>query len=301
VELRHLRYFVALAEEMNFRRAAERLHIATPALSVQMRNLEAEVGTPLVVREGRGSQLTDAGRVFLERARQTLACAQQGIVAARRAANGEIGHIAIGHSTGAELRVFPKLMPEFRKRWPDVQLTFHELKLAQQLHDLRSREIDVGFIWSPQAIDEFDTHELTREPLVAALPSNHRLASAPSVSIKDLSHEPLVFIPRRLDPESYHQVEELFHRAHAVMNVIYELDSTLSLINFIAMQAGCSVLPQYTRLIPVKGVVFKPLRGIGGGKCLAIIKRKDTHGIAEIFFRFTARHFPLVDAQGADR
>jgi DNA-binding transcriptional LysR family regulator len=300
MELRHLRYFVAVAEEVNFRRAAERLHMATPPLSVQIRNLEREIGVELFSRAGRNIKITDAGRAFLDHARQTLAHASGGIAVARRAANGEIGHLTIGYNTPAEFRIIPKIVPAYRRRWPDVHLTFRRLENSQVIEALRRNELDIGFVCLPIPIGEFDAQELTQEPLVAVLPAEHRLASAASVSIKDLLHEPMILFPRVLDPESYNQVEQLFIRAGSALNPIYELENSLSIINFVAMGVGCSILPDYARRIRVDGIVYKPLRPRNIVKTLAVIKKKKSISeLTDAFYRFSLDNLPKNKAGDA--
>jgi len=290
MELRHLRYFLAVVEDLNFTRSAERLHITQPSLWLQMRKLEVEVGVALIVREGRGIKLTEAGKVFAQEAQKMLAGAARGIALAQQAAKGEIGHLSIGHSAGAEFRVFPKIVPQFKRKWPHVHLTFHELKFPQQLKGLREDDLDLGFVLLPTPTDEFDVQQLTTEPLVAVLSADHRLASVSTVSIKDLSTEPLILPPRVADPETYHLIEQLFVRAGAVMNVAYELETLLSVINFTAMGAGCSLLPDYARRIHVDGIVYKPFRPSNVVKTLAIIKKKGRGGLAESFYRFTVEN-----------
>lgn len=286
MELRHLRYFVAVAEELNFRKAAERLHIARPPLSVQIRKLEMEVGTDLLSRGGRNIKLTQAGRVFLERARQTLAHANQSVVLARQTAAGEIGQLSIGYNMPAGFRVFPTLVPAFKKKWPNVHLTFHDLKISQQLEGLRRDELDVGFVWLPIPEEEFDTQELLQEPMIVVLPENHRLAAQRMISIKDLSGEPLVIIARVMDPETFGGIEQMFRRAKAKMNVVYELENSLTMVNFVAMGVGCSVLPDYTRRILQQGTIGIPLEK-PMFKTLAIIKKKGRGDLVESFYRFT--------------
>jgi DNA-binding transcriptional LysR family regulator len=286
MELRHLRYFVAVAEELNLTRAAARLHIAPPPLSVQIRKLEIEIGADLLSREGRGIALTEAGRVFLEQARQTLAHVNRSVTLARRAANGEIGHLAIGYNTVAEFGVFPQVIPAFRRRWPNVRLTFHSVRTPQQLEALSSDELDVGFVCPPIATDPFDIQELTREPFVAVVPVGHPLADAPEISFDALSEEPLILCSRTLDPDSYNQIEQHFTRAGAVLNVAYELETSLSMINFVAMGNGCCIVPDYIRHIHRDGVVYKPLGPPRILRALAIIKRKGRGGLAESFYRF---------------
>lgn len=291
MELRHLRYFVAVAEELSFSRAAERLHIAAPPLSVQIRQLETEIGADLLSREGRNIKLTEAGRVFLEQARKTLTDASRGIALARQAANGEIGHLWIGYNMPAEFRIFPRIIPQFNKKSPGVHLTFHDLKNPQILDALRRDELDVGIVWLPIDTDEFDVHELTQEPLVAVLPADHRLASASSVCVKDLSHEPLILPSRVLASLTFQQFEQLFQSAQATMNVAHELESSRSTIAFVAMGMGCSLLPDYVRALHMDGVVYKPLRPPNIVKTLAIVKKKRCSALVESFYQFTVSRF----------
>jgi DNA-binding transcriptional LysR family regulator len=291
VELRHLRYFVAVAEEQNLRRAAARLHVSAPPLSVQIRKLELEIGIDLFTREKRSIRLTDAGRVFLEQARKSLAEANRGIVLARQAASGEFGQLAIGHNTPAGFRVFPKVLPAYRAKWPEVQLTFHSSNNLQQLEGLRRGELDLGFGWLPVPGDEFDAQPLLNEPLIAVLPADHRLANAAKVSIKDLSSEPLILAYRTTDPDAYHEIEQLFLRVGAVINPVCQLDNSLSMINFVAMRIGCSLLPQYASRIHQDGVVYKPIEPPNFVRTLAILKRKGSGDLVNRFYQFAVENF----------
>lgn len=291
MELRHLRYFVAVAEELNFRRAAARLNIAPPPLSVQISRLEAEIGTRLFDRVPKGVKLTDAGRTFLDHARKTLAEGKRAIEAARLAARGEIGELSIGHNMPAGFLVFPKIVPAFREKWPDVRLTFHSLSIPRQLEGLRREELDVGVVWLPVPDDEFELHPVVEERLVAVIPAGHALARQPYVSVADLSGEPLILLSRLMDEETYHQIERLFAGARARMNVVYQLENSLSMINFVAMALGCSLLPAYARNIRQDGVVFRELHDPGMSKTLAIIRLRGSTGLAEKFYDFTAERF----------
>jgi DNA-binding transcriptional LysR family regulator len=289
VELRHLRYFVAVAEELNFRRAAERLHIAPPPLSVQIRKLEAEIGTELFSRQARGVRLTEAGKVFLDQARQLLASARRGVTLAREAGQGEIGHLAIGYNAPAGFLIFPRVVPPYRIARPKVQLTFHALNMPQQLEGLQRDELDLGVIWLPLRVEGFDVQELVREPLIAVLPATHRLAEQKDVSIRQLSREPMILPSRTLHEEVHEEIARAFRRARAVLNSAYELESSLSMINFVAMGVGCSLLPSYVSSIRQEGVVFRPLRSPQIVKTLALIKKKGRKGLADAFFQFARR------------
>lgn len=291
MELRHLRYFVAVAQDLSIRRAAERLHIAAPPLSQQIKNLEQDIGAQLFARVGRGRhiKLTEAGRLFLEHARKILQDVNRGTALARQAANGEVGHLSIGYSAPAEFRVFPQIVPAFQRRWPLIHLDFHPLGVAQQLEKLRRDELDVGFAWLPLPTAEFDVVPISAEPLIAVLPAKHRLARARKIAIKDLTGERLVLFPRELFSDAYHQIEQLFLMSGARMIVAHELETPLSVLNFVAMGVGCSVLPEYVRLIKHDGVVCKLLQPPTLVKRLAMIKRKDRGNQPDSFFQFTVR------------
>jgi DNA-binding transcriptional LysR family regulator len=288
MDLRHLRYFVTVAEELNVTRAAARLHIAQPSLSVRIHKLEQEIGADLFDRVGRNIRLTQAGRLFLEQARKVLADADRGVALARQAANGETGQLSIGYNAPAGFKVFPRIVPAFRRRWPNIHLTFHSLVSLQQLDGLRRDELDLGFVWLPIPTDEFEIRELLREPLVAVLPVDHRLASAPAVRIADLSDEPMILPARALHPDTYRQLEQTFASAGAVLNVAYQLENSLSMINFVAMGIGCSLLPAYARSIRHDGVIYRPLVEPNPlSNTLAVIKKKERSDLAETFVQFT--------------
>lgn len=256
-------------------------------MSVQIGNLEAEIGVKLFVREGRGIKLSEAGAMFLARARAILRDAEESVVAARRASAGEIGELAIGHNMPSGFRIFPRVVPAFRERWPDIHLTFHALTITEQLDQLRRGALDLAFVWLPIPRDGLDVHELLDEPLVAALPAAHRLAQRPAVSLHDLSGEPLIVPSRTADPNTFDQLSAAFSHAGARLNVSYELGNAVSMINFVAMGIGCALLADYARDIRQEGVVFRPLAAPGLSKTLAMVRRTDGRALSDTFYRFT--------------
>lgn len=247
--------------------------------------------TPLPIFFRFGARQYPLARQSTSRGSQPAPMPPGRITLARQAAHGELGHLSIGYNTPAEFRVFPKIVPEFKKKWPNVHLTFHNLNITQQLEGVRRDELDLGFVWLPIPMQEFDVQELTHETLVAVVPSEHRLASAPSVSANDLSREPLILPTRLMDSETYRQIEQLFGREGAVINVAYELETLISVLNFVAMGSACSILADYTRRIRQDGVIYKPLRPSDIVKTLGMIKRKGRGDLAEAFYRFTADRF----------
>jgi DNA-binding transcriptional LysR family regulator len=279
-----------VAEELSFTRAAQRLHISQPSLSVLIQGLERQIDTALFIREGRNIRLSEAGEVFLKDAYRLMAQSQESIERARRAARGEIGHLSVGYSNPAGFRILPTLVPAFSSARPEVEVTFHDLHIPQQLEKLRRDELDIAFVWMPVEADDLDVCELLREPLIAVLPAGHRLARAKQVTIKNLANEPLILPVRSLDPQSIRQIERMFDDAAVTMRVRYELDTLLSMVNFVAMGSGCSILPGYVQKIPREGVAYKPLKARIAFKTLAIVKRKGRGGLPEEFFKFTAAH-----------
>src|SRR5262245_26825869 len=192
MELRHLRYFVVVAEELHFRRAAERLHMSQPPLSQQIRALEAEVGATLLLRNQRKVELTAAGAAFLERAREILAAVEDAALEARRVQRGEVGRLAIGFVGSAMYSFVPDLLRAFRERYPDIQLRLQELGTSEQLRQLENGRLDVGFMRTPSTRPELRAETVLEERVVAALPDAHPLAARARLRLTDLEGQPLV-------------------------------------------------------------------------------------------------------------
>src|SRR5438046_2939923 len=191
VDLRHLRYFVAVAEELSFTRAARRLGIAQPPLSQQIRHLESAVGAPLLERTPRVA-LTDAGRVLLEVARRTLAQVERGIDAAGRAGRGAAGTLTVGFASSVVFTALPRAFRAYTKRYPNVDLQLREMHSAAQLDALRATTIDVALLRESPSDKDLDTDTLVREPFVAVLPARHRLASQSRLTPRSLAGESFV-------------------------------------------------------------------------------------------------------------
>lgn len=190
MELRHLRYFVAVAEELNFSRAAEKLHIAQPPLSQQIQDLEAELGVQLFERTKRRVQLTEAGKVFLEEVKKVFEQVNQAIKVAQKTSRGEVGKLAIAFNSSATYSVLPKLLYEFRQRCPDIELILQELTTNQQLEKLSQNQIDLGLLYLPVNKKELKVISLLKESLTIALSANHPLANRSEIAIADLIDEP---------------------------------------------------------------------------------------------------------------
>jgi DNA-binding transcriptional LysR family regulator len=202
-ELRHFRYFVAVAEELNFSRAARRLRMAQPPLSAAIRRLEAELGTELFRRTSREVALTEAGRVLLDGARRTLAEAERAVTATRRAGEGELGRLRIGFSWSARFETLPALGQAFKAARPDVELLTEEMWNARMIEALRGGVIDLAISLCPEIDDGVSYTPVRSELVVAVLGAGHRAAESESVPLVDLAGESFVLFPRDYAPRLY--------------------------------------------------------------------------------------------------
>jgi DNA-binding transcriptional LysR family regulator len=203
LELRHLRYFVAVAEELNFSRAAERMHMAQPPLSAAIRQLEQELSTELLLRTTREVKLTEAGAAFLEGARRTLAELDRARSAAQRAAAGEVGQLRIGFSWSARFETLPAIGRSFRLGHPEVSLLTEEMWNARMLPALRSGAIDAAVSLRPEIAGEFSYLPVRREPVTALLGQSHPLSGRGAIELRALAEEEFLFFPRELAPRLY--------------------------------------------------------------------------------------------------
>jgi DNA-binding transcriptional LysR family regulator len=213
LELRHLRYFVAVAEELNFSRAAERLHMAQPPLSAAIRQLEQELGADLLLRTTREVRLTEAGRTFLDGARRTLAELDRAQIDAQRAAAGEMGQLRIGFSWSARFQTLPAIGRSFRRSHPDVSLLTEEMWNARMLPALRSGAIDVAVSLCPEIAGEFSYLPIRSEPVIALVAKTHPLAASHQIELRALADESFLLFPRELAPRLYDLMTGLCRRA----------------------------------------------------------------------------------------
>lgn len=213
LELRHLRYFVAVAEELNFTRAATRLHMAQPPLSVAIRQLERELGTDLFVRSSREVRLTEAGRLFLDGARRTLAEADRAVAAAQRAGAGELGQLRAAFSWSARFETLPALGQALNTRHPDLRLLTQEMWNADMVGALRSGAVDVAISLCPELVSDLANEVIRTERPVAVLAASHSLANEDSISLASLAHEQFLLFPRELAPRLHDVLVGICRRA----------------------------------------------------------------------------------------
>jgi DNA-binding transcriptional LysR family regulator len=213
VELRHLRYFIAVAEELNFSRAAQRMHMAQPPLSAAIRQLERELGVDLFVRTTREVRLTDAGYAFLAGARRTLADADRAAEDARRAAAGELGRLRIAYSWSTRFQTLPALGRAFRSTHPEVELLAQEMWNARMPAAFNSGSIDIALSLCPEIAAELRLAPIRKERLVALLPEQHRLAREQAIPLSALAAEQFVVFPREIAPRLHDAFMAVFRRA----------------------------------------------------------------------------------------
>ena len=259
MELRHLHYFIAVAEELHFSRAAKKLFIAQPPLSQQIQRLEKELGVQLFLRSKRHVELTPAGKVFLEEARNTIVQAERSIQAARRAARGEIGRLTVGFVGSAAYRIIPKMLPGFQQQYPHIQLTLLELTTAQQVQALLNQKIDVGLIRFPLHNDALTLRVLHEEEFVLALAEEHPLAKHSIIPLEAFQNEPFICFPRHLGLGLYAPILMLCQQAGFSPNVVQEAMQMPTVLSLVAAKIGVALVPACVQALQMQGVVYRPL------------------------------------------
>jgi len=278
MDLRQLRYFVAVAEELNFTRAAQRLHMAQPPLSTQIRGFEEELGAPLFVRDKRRVHLTQAGHGLLGRARAILAAAEEAKAATRNAAAGRTGRVAMGYTASA---MFTERLPAALRRFaaarPSVELVLHEMTSLAQLDALRSRVLDVGILRKP---DVAPPAGLAIEPwyvapLVAAVPKDHPLAAKSVLRVIDLHDQPLLTYPRDAGIGLYWPVLELLAGAGSKPRIVREAREPSVMIGLVSAGIGIAIVPADTQCIRLEGVSYRRIASKQAVSTLYVAYRKN--------------------------
>ncbi|WP_457931571.1 LysR substrate-binding domain-containing protein [Pseudomonas aeruginosa] len=278
MELRHLRYFIAVAEELHFGRAAERLGISQPPLSQQIQALEEEIGARLFERTNRRVELTDAGRLFLDESRQVLVQVDKAVLLARRAHLGELGELKIGFTSSAPFTsTIPSSIHAFRKAYPDVHLDLQEMSSRQVLKALLEESLQVGVIRPLALPDAVHWVELFREPLVAVLRADHPLAacSEDGLAIAALAEEPFVFFPRSYGTGLYDQVIALTRQAGFSPRIAQEASEAMTIIGLVSAGLGVSILPASFRRTRVDGVVYRTLSDPEATTAVWLVRRQN--------------------------
>lgn len=260
MELRHLRYFVCVAEEGNVSRAAQRLHISQPPLTRQIHQLEAELDTTLFERTARGVTLTHAGQVFLDDARRILAEVDVAAGRAHRAELGRAGSIDVAIFGTALFGAIPRLLRAHRESYPEVTVRLHNMTKREQLAALQDGRIDLAFNRLMRPVPGIVSEVLLTEPLLIALPDDHRLADEPQLDLAVLAGEPMVLFPTGYRPSFIDRVQDMCARAGFVPRVIAEVDDIVHGIAHVAIGGATGIVPYSATYLHIPGVAYVPLR-----------------------------------------
>jgi DNA-binding transcriptional LysR family regulator len=274
MELRHLRYFVAVAEELHFGRAAERLHMAQPPLSQQIRQLETEIGFDLFRRTKRSVQLTEAGQLFLDQVRVIFAQVDRAIQIGRQASRGELGQMVVGFVGSAAYNVLPPILQAMRTQVPGVVVELRELTTVQQLQWVAEGNIDVGFVRPPVDLPGIESEVIFQESLMVALPECHPLCQGKTVAVRSLLHEPFIQFPRVLAPGLYDPIISLCQQAGFSPNVVQEAIQMQTIVSLVAAEMGVAIVPASLQNLQRKGVVYKSLAEVTPLVAIALVWRQ---------------------------
>lgn len=286
MELRHLRYFIAVAEELHFGRAATRLGLTQPPLSQQIRQLEDEIGVRLFSRAERRVTLTAAGSEFLDYARAALGQVHSGVRSAQRVQRGELGELVVGFISSMAYTYLPWVLRIFRSRYPDVALVLNEQATPEQLRTLEDGRLQVGLLRGPIESPALASTTLLKEPFVVALPSNHRLSGTRKLSLSQLAQDPMIMFPRRIGGRFYDQVLSLCRRAGFTPEVSQEAIQMHVAVGLVSARIGVALVPASIQLLPIRGVIFRPLteRGSDAEICIAW-RANDNSPVIQAFFQ----------------
>jgi DNA-binding transcriptional LysR family regulator len=285
VELRQLRYFLAIAEEGNFSRAAKRLHVSQPPLSTQIKNLEDELGVRLLERTNRGVSLTAAGAVFFEETRAVLARLEHAKSKAVRADRGDAGMLSVGFVSIADYGVLPPALKTFRAGFPLIDVHLHELTTDAQIRELRAVRLDLGIGLGPVDEPDLEFERLLREELVLAAPAAHpAMKSNGAVDLRMLSKESFIVPPRELAPGLYDLTISRCRASGFVPRITQHARQMQTVIGLVSSGMGVALVPSSVRNLKRTGVQYRPLRGKAALVELGIVRLRNVDNPAREHF-----------------
>ncbi|WP_137895851.1 LysR family transcriptional regulator [Ramlibacter sp. 2FC] len=259
MEFRHLRYFLVLAEELHFGRAAQRLSISQPPLSLNIQQLEASIGARLFTRNSKQVQLTDAGRAFVPQARALLEQAQQAARHARDVAEGLAGSLQVGFVGTMLYRGLPQMLQRFQAEHPRLRLTLRELSSSDQLIELAHERLDLGFVHTTRVPPGLSQLLVARQPFVACLPAGHALARQRKLSLQRLQGEPFAMVSRAVSADYHERILAICTEAGFTPEIRYELRHWLSVVSLVSQGLGVALVPQALQQSALPGTAFVPL------------------------------------------
>lgn len=265
MDLRHLRYFITVAEELNIGRAAARLHISQPPLTRQIQQLEEEMGVQLFIRTPKGVELTQAGEQLLEEARNIRALVEQAVERTQRAGQGKLGRLDVAMFGSAILDVIPKILLAFRTRHPEVKVVLHTMTKAEQIEALRQKRINVGFNRMLAPLEDIDTTLVTTERLLLAVPVGHPLAAFDAIPFREIEHHPLVLFPTGARPSFIDKVITFCARAGFEPEISQEVGDAVTGVALVASGFGVCLVPRSATTLRFPGVVYRELTDVPEG------------------------------------
>lgn len=259
MEFRHLRYFLVLAEELHFGRAAKRLSISQPPLSLNIQQLEASVGARLFERDSRGVRLTAAGRAFQESATALLAQAESARLLAREIEAGAVGRLRVGFVGSMLYRGLPQRLREFQAQYPGIHVALTELNSQEQIDSLLHGELDAGFVHTSRVPDELAATLAHSEPFVCCMPEHHPLTAQDAVALTDLRGEPFVLFSRKASPDYYSRIFDMCAAHGFYPRIRHEVRHWLSVVSLVSQGMGVAVVPAAMARSGMAGAAFRPL------------------------------------------
>ncbi|MBH2043077.1 MAG: LysR family transcriptional regulator [Comamonadaceae bacterium] len=260
MDLRQMKYFLALAQELHFGRAAARLHMAQPPLTRQIRGLEDELGTTLFVRTAKGVELTAAGQALLDEVPNILSLTQRARERTQQAGQGLIGQLDVGIFGSGVLGVIPRLLAAFHQARAEVRIELHNLNKGEQLQALRERRITIGFNRLVPPEPGLGVLAVQKEQLVVGLPQTHPLSARHEIALRDLDGEPMIVYPNTPLPGLAQEVASAFHREGIRLNVVQPVEDVLTCVALVAGGLGACITTQSATSLRLPGVVYRPLR-----------------------------------------
>jgi DNA-binding transcriptional LysR family regulator len=290
VEYRHLKFFIAVAEELSFTRAAARLRVAQPHLSREIRRLEDELDVPLLARDRRRVTLTAGGSAFLEQAYRILADTAEAVHTARRAHRGQTGRVRVGFSSSASFGFLPDAVRRFRLERPEVELVLTEFNSDEQPDLLRRAILDTGLLYPPRrSQDLLATETLMVDPLVAELPEGHPLADQPEIALEALADEPWIFFPRAVASRLHDEIVHACHEAGFTPRIVQEALKLSTISSLVASGLGVSLVPVTLTRLRLPRTICRPLAAPAPQVPLTLMWRHDDANPALAPFLETVR------------
>ena len=259
MELRHLRYFITVAEELSFSKAALKLHTAQPSLSQQIKDLEDDIGVQLFHRTKRKVELTEEGLVFLEQARLTLTQADKAITMARQVAAAKVQYLKIGFVPSAEIRIFPYILPRLRVKLPKLQIRTLNLKESDQIAELKKGDLDIIFINQEFQNEVFASQLILKEPLVFMLPKQHPLAQLTEIPVEQLNGLAITVLSQKLSQPLFDTITQYIEQRQIQFQTISEANSIAERIQTVHSGQSCAILPSYMQALATDQMVIRPL------------------------------------------